>query len=380
VELETGGKRLFRMHRFFPVHSAARWDILTSPGAIPQKTTDLSTDGNEKPMLSQLLQPANTILLQAIGKLFLISLLGYGAVRLRILSGQAVASLSKFVLAISLPCLIIATLGRELQYSLLPQMGLCLVAALVLNLSGLLIALAGRGIILKKEQPGQRLFLSLSSLQNSGYLPIPLVTAVLPEGLQASGLLFIFVYMLVMGLIFWSFGILLVGRNHAPGNLRQQLKNMANPPLLVTLASLFFLFPPVKSALSALPLLQDTLTAVGETTIPLVLIVLGGSLAEKLPPLDRGKIMIAGSCAIKMLLIPALTLLAITAVRPEPVFAFVLLLESTMPAALNHIVVAREYGGDVPLTSRALLVQYLLALFTVPLFLILANLLFSLPV
>jgi hypothetical protein len=34
--------------------------------------------------------------------------------------------------------------------------------------------------------------------QNSAYLPIPLLTAVLPESQRASGLLFIFVYMLVM--------------------------------------------------------------------------------------------------------------------------------------------------------------------------------------
>ena len=331
-------------------------------------------------MLSHLFQPANTVLLQAICKLFLISLLGYSAVRFHILSGQAVACLSKFVIAISLPCMIIATLGNELQYSLLPQMGLCLVAALALNLVGLVIALAVRRIILKKEQPGQRLFLSLASMQNSGYLPIPLVTAVLPESRHASGLLFTFVYMFVMGFIFWSLGVLLIGRNNSPGDFRQNLKNMTNPPIMAMLASLLFLFPPVKSAFNALPLLQEALTAVGATTIPLVLIVLGGSVAEKLPPLDRGKIMIAGSCAIKMLLIPAITLLTITTVKLAPVFAFVLMLQSTMPAALNHIVVAREYGGDVHLTSRALFVQYILSLFTVPLFLVLYNLIFSSPV
>jgi len=41
--------------------------------------------------------------------------------------------------------------------------------------------------------------------------------------------------------------------------------------------------------------------------------------------------------------------------------------------AMNHIVVAQEYGGDVALASRALFVQYLLALITVPVFLLLYN-------
>jgi predicted permease len=39
-----------------------------------------------------------------------------------------------------------------------------------------------------------------------------------------------------------------------------------------------------------------------------------------------------------------------------------------MPAAMNHIVVVSEYGGDIPLTARALFLHYVLSLGSVPLF------------
>jgi len=328
-------------------------------------------------MFSFLLQPANSVLLQSICKLFLISFLGYSAVRCKILSSQAVACLSKFVIAIALPCLIISTLGNDLEYSLLPQMALCLATALGLNLLGFALALIGRKLIMSKDQPGYRLFLSLAAMQNSGYLPIPLVTAVLPKEQHATGLLFTFVYMLVMGFIFWSLGVWLIGRNNAPTGFKQNLRNMENPPMMAMLVCLLFLFPPVKSAFDALPLLQETLNIVGSTTIPLVLIVLGGSLAEKLPPLNTGRLMIAGASGLKLIVIPAMVLFAISMVRPDPVFAFVMMLQSSMPAAMNHIVVAQEYDGNVQLTSRALFVQYILALFTVPFFLIIFNLIYS---
>jgi len=52
------------------------------------------------------------------------------------------------------------------------------------------------------------------------------------------------------------------------------------------------------------------------------------------------------------------------------------LLQAAMPAAMNHIVVARQYHGNIPLTCRALFAQYLLSLLTVPFFLLLYNALF----
>jgi predicted permease len=323
-------------------------------------------------MIAFLQLPANVIILQAVGRLFLISCIGYLAVRLRLLSAGVIGSLSTFVVAIALPSLILSTLARDLHYDLLPEMASCFVAGILLNGLGLAFALTVRRLFIPAAQPGRRLFLTLAAIQNSGYLPIPLTAAILPMDERATGLLFVFVYIFVMGFIFWSIGVRLIARSQAPGGLAATLRQVANPPLIAMLIGLFFLNPTVQSGYARLTQLQEGLTAVGSTTIPLVLIILGGSFAT-ITGASTGRRIVTLAAVIKLIVIPSVALAVAVLFVPDRIFAFALILQAAMPAAMNHIVVAQEYDGDVALTSRALFVQYLLALITVPVFLLLYN-------
>ena len=251
-------------------------------------------------------------------------------------------------------------------------MGRCLISAALLNGLGLAFATAVRRVFIPPAEPGGRLFLSLAAIQNSGYLPIPLTAAILPEGQRATGLLFVFVYILVMGFIFWSIGVRLVARPQAAGGLKANLRQVANPPLVAMLAGLFFLIPPVQAGYARLSLLQEGLTTVGSTTIPLVLIILGGSFAT-ITRTSSGRRLVTLAAVIKLVVIPSVALALAALIPLDRIFVFALILQAAMPAAMNHIVVAQEYAGDVALTSRALFVQYLLSLITVPIFLLLYN-------
>lgn len=318
-------------------------------------------------------QPANLILLHAIGQLLIIGAIGYLAVRIRLLSAKTIECLSRFVLVISLPCLVISTLAKEMRFDLLEEMGLCLVAALLLNGLGLAAAFLARRLFLPSSQPDRRPFLTLASLQNSGYLPIPLTNAILPESQRDIGLLFVFVYILVMGFLFWSLGVWLIARRESSTNRLENLRRMANPPMLAMLIGLVFLVPQVKAGLAALPLLKQGIQTVGDTTIPLVLIILGGSFTNHVAKSGNARLVVGVAAVMKLIFIPALALSAAVFLEFEPVFAFAFVLQAAMPAAMNHIVVAREYNGNVPLVSRALFSQYLLALVTVPIFLLIFN-------
>jgi len=323
-------------------------------------------------MIDFLHQPANVIILQAVGQLFFISFIGYLAVRLRLLAAGTINSLSSFVIAIALPSLILSTLARDLHYDLLPEMANCFLAGVLLNGFGLAFALTGRRLFLPRAQSGRRLFLTLASLQNSGYLPIPLTAAILPLNQRATGLLLVFVYIFVMGFIFWSLGVRLIARLHTAGNLAATLRQIANPPLIAMLVGLCFLNQTVQAGYAHLTLLQEGLTAVGNTTIPLVLIILGGSFAT-IGGAPTGRSIVTLAAVIKLIVIPSMALAIAVLFSFDRTFAFALILQAAMPAAMNHIVVAQEYGGDVALTSRALFIQYLLALITVPIFLLLYN-------
>ena len=324
-------------------------------------------------MIDFLNQPANLLIFKAVSRLFLISCLGYLAVRVRLLSAKTIECLSQFVIAIALPCLILSTLGRELRYDLLPEMAGCLIGAILLNTIGLTVALAVRRLFIPASQPGRRMFLTLAAIQNSGYLPIPLTLAILPADQRATGLLYVFVYIFVMGFIFWSVGVWLIARpQEGTAGLKASLLQVANPPMIAMLTGLLFLIPQVQAGFASLPLLQEGLSIVGNTTIPLVLIILGGSFGS-IARGHSGRLVVNLAAAIKLLVIPSAALTAALLLDLEGIMVFGLILQAAMPAAMNHIVVAQKYDGDVTLASRALFIQYLFSLITVPFFLLLYN-------
>jgi predicted permease len=314
------------------------------------------------------METSTIILLEALIKLFLMSLLGYLVVRFQILSPGIIKIISKFIITVSLPCLIIATVGTNLHYDMLGTLALGSLAALGLGITGIAFALLFRRLFIPPQEQGRRLFISLCSMQNSGYLPIPLVAAVLPEQLIPEGLLLTFVYIMVMGALFWSLGVRLITEGTAK-DWRENIRNIANPPFIAVLFGLLFLVPQIKAGFTALPFLQESLTLVGNTTIPLVMIVLGGSFGSGISFHNRGGRIMGISALVKMMIIPVLVLLFVKVFEMNRIFGFVLVLQAAMPAAMNHIVVAREYGGNIPLTARTLFFHYVLSIVTVPIFL-----------
>jgi predicted permease len=320
------------------------------------------------------IETSAAVLFGAIIKLFLLSTAGYAAVRFRLISDYGTEILSRFIIHVSLPCLIIATLGENLKCDMVGELAVCALAALTLNILSIALAFVFQKLFIPHNMQGRRLFISLSSMQNSGYLPIPLVMAVLPAQLKPEGLLFTFVFIMVMGSLFWSLGVWLIAEG-AASDWRSTIKKIANPPMAALLLGLLFLAPPIKQGYTSLYLLPGALTLIGNLTIPFVMITLGASFGKGVQTYEGVRRVIGISSLVKLAVIPVLTLLAVKALDIEGVFAFTLVLQASMPAAMNHIIVVRGYGGNIPLTTRALFVQYLLSIITVPLFLYLFELL-----
>jgi predicted permease len=251
---------------------------------------------------------------------------------------------------------------------MLGLLGLGGLASLLLNGGSMLLALLFRRLFISRHEQGRNLFLSLSAIQNSGYLPIPLVIAILPEHLRPQGLLLTFVYFMTMGLLFWSLGVWLVTEGSA-ADWRENLRKVINPPIIALLSSFLFLIPPIKTGFDNAPLLSESLSLIGNITIPLVMFVLGGSFGSAITLRGSGGRMIGISALVKLAVTPLAVLLVVKALAVENTFGFVLVLQAAMPAAMNHIVVAREYKGNVPLIARALFVHYLISIITIPLFL-----------
>ena len=219
----------------------------------------------------------------SLARLFLLSAIGYGVVRIGILPARAIKGLSKLVVNVTLPSLIVVTMGRHLDASMIGHMGVTVAVAFMMNSCGFIMALISRRLFIKRDDPSRNLFISLSAIQNAGFLPIPLVTAILPEDRRAYGLLLIFFFMFVMNPLLWSIGISLITGDIAEG-WRSNARKVMNPPFIALLLGVLFMVPQIKTAFLSVDVVTNILTIIGKPTIPLALFILGGSFGEKLSP------------------------------------------------------------------------------------------------
>lgn len=307
------------------------------------------------------------LLLSANFKILCIAGIGFLSTRFGPVNEKTLKSISTFVIAVALPCLVLDTYADVLTLNTLKNAFGCSLAALSLHVAGIAAAFALKPFFLQKKDERSGLFISLASMQNSGYLPIPIVQAILPQEQQASGFLFVFIYVFVMGLIFWSVGIRFIAKE-SKGGAGETLKRAFNPPIIAMIVGLLFLIPQAKDAFVGIGPLRDAVRLLGDTTIPLVLFVLGGSFSTR-PKVQPSARVLFPSLLIKLAALPFFALMLTKWLQLGTVFSIVFVLQAAMPAAMNHIVIAQEYDGDVPLISRALFIQYVAALGTVPFFL-----------
>ena len=214
----------------------------------------------------------------------------------------------------------------------------------------------------------QRTFAFITSINNYGYIPIPLCAVLFDK--ETAGVLLVFTMGMEAGL--WIFGpLVLSGRKFSPSNL----KGMVNPVLIALFAGLIL---NLCHALEYAPgLLAETVRGfvklLGNAAIPLALILIGTTLHEVIRQMGfkRDYAVIGWGCLLRLGIIPAIMIL-IAALAPIPVeLQRVLIVEAAMPCGIFPILMSAHYGGK-PMTAIQLAVSTsLLALVTTPLWLVL---------
>jgi predicted permease len=126
----------------------------------------------------------------AILQIFLLAALGFLLRKKGILEETGLTSLSQIVVEVTLPALIFCQLVRDFSFSLYPQWWVFPILSLAVCLAGFLLGLPFSGLLGSRQKRWQ--FLSLVSFQNSGYLPLALIAAMLPE--EQATPLFIYLF------------------------------------------------------------------------------------------------------------------------------------------------------------------------------------------
>ena len=321
----------------------------------------------------------STELFLTIGRLFLLTGIGFVLFRIPLLQNRVLPVLLKVLLWVGFPMYSISRIGSGWDQAVEQGwQGMAAFFAAGVGMIGLQFVL-GRFLlrrlrVLKTEY--RRELLILFALHNAGYLPLPIFSVLLPEWMMV----YVFYYVVAFNLLFWTFSIPLL----ESGNPKFALR--ITPPLAGILLGI---------AMAAFGLYQALPTGVqvflrqgGTVSLDIILVALGGALAPVSFQGWRQLRELRWLAALRMAGYPlAVSLLTAILVRVlanwvEPAVAtavgFFILVEAAMPPATNTMIVTRAYGSprQNEVIGGGMLLCYGAALVSLPVFLLLGELLF----
>ena len=279
--------------------------------------------------------------------------LGYAANRLGYLGGETDAKLTKVILNVTMPAMIVsAVITGDTLPELAEVLSVLGVAAVFYLLEFAFALAAPRFLGGTAGQKGVwRVALVFANVAFIGY-PVT-------EALFGHGALF-YAVILVMpfNLLAYTLGpLLLVGAR------RFRWKQAVTPCTLAALVGLFFALSRTRPP----AIVGDCLGFVGDITVPLSLLVVGSLLAG----LPLGQVFKAprlwALSAVRLLVMPAALFLLLRAMGVEPPVLGIAVIQMAMPVAVNGSMLCMEHGGDQDTMAQATLLTTAASIVTIPL-------------
>ncbi|MDD5254694.1 MAG: AEC family transporter [Candidatus Omnitrophica bacterium] len=297
----------------------------------------------------------------AVAQIFVLGALGYFLVKRNILGDCGLESLSRLTLDVTLPLLIFAQLVSDFSFSLYPHWWIFPLLSIAVTLLGLLLGGCASAFIKGRQQKLQ--FITLVAFQNSGYLPLTLIAALLPEAQRTEVFIYLFLFLLGFNLVMFSLGVYMLA---STGAQKFEAKSLLNPPVAATLIS----FAVVLLGLGKLipGFVMEPVRMIGETTLPLALLVVGGNLAQihlhKVHKAAMGLMI-----PLKLIIMPLAGLLLVMKFNVPPLVGLLLLIQLAVPPATTPSVIVRHYRKNDILISQGIFFGHLASIVTLPLFL-----------
>ncbi|MCX5700083.1 MAG: AEC family transporter [Candidatus Omnitrophica bacterium] len=299
----------------------------------------------------------------AVAQIFILASLGFFLVKRKFLSPEGLDGLSKLVMDVTLPLLIFCQLMQDFSFKSYSNWWIFPLISIGVTALGLLVGFLF-SVFVKGEQKKLQ-FLSLVGFQNSGYLPLALVAALLSGEELSAMFIYIFLFLTGFNLIMFSVGVFLLDFHDKK---KFDWRSLFSMPVVATLLSLIIVFLGMNKFIP-----QDflkPLRMLGESTLPLALLVVGANLAEICFKCIDKKIMSLLILA-KMIILPAIGLGLILVFAVPKLIGLLILIQLAMPSAVTLSVILRNYKREDLLVSQGIFLTHLFSVLILPAFLIL---------
>jgi predicted permease len=298
----------------------------------------------------------------AILEIFILGALGFWLVKRQTLSDEGLNGLSKIVLDVTLPLFVFTQFVRNFSFSLYPNWWIFPLLSISLTCMGFAV---GSFFAWSAKSTDEKMqFLSLIGFQNSGYLPLPLIAALLAPKEASQMFIYTFLFLIGFNLMMFSVGVYMLASNQGK---RLELGNFLNPPVVATIIGLLLVF---FGAQNSIPnWIYHPLKMTGDCTIPLAIFVVGGGLATISFKKKFNHRAIFFVLLSKLIIMPALVLLILSRAGIPSMIGMLLLIQAAVPSATTLSVILTTYRKQDHIVNQSIFLGHVFSIVTIPVFL-----------
>ena len=293
-----------------------------------------------------------TTVFQQIVILFIMIAVGYVCSRRGILSPSTIKELSKFIIYVVTPCIVVESFHRPFDSAMLGKIGIVCAAAVGAHLLNIILS---RALIRDKEQNRRVVYQFATIFSNCGFMGLPLQHAIL----GSDGVFYGAVFIAIFNVFTWTYGFILMGNK---GQKVEVKKLLFNPGILgVTAGFIIFI-----TSFQIPHLLLVPIKSFAALNTPLPMVVVGYYLSQitSLKVLEDKNLVI--TTAVKLLVSPLLVLFMFYLMGIHGLLLTSIVISASAPSAANTVMFSVLFDRDTKLAVTLVSLSTLLSLFTMP--------------
>jgi len=277
--------------------------------------------------------------------------------------------LTKLVITIALPALMISTILANLDISELVHIGKgILIPILSMTICVIIAIFVAKLMKISKDHAG--LFISMFFNSNTIFVGLPVNLALFGN----KSIPYVLLYYIANTTFFWTLGVYFIskgGKQKSNDNIfsKKTLKRIISPPLLGFIVAITLVLLKIH-----LPnFIMDTCTYMGGLSTPLSMIFIGICIFSiKLRDIKISKDMFG--IIVGRFIISPLTVFIITLFLPIPILMKrVFIIQAAMPVMTNTSIIAKAYDADTQYASVMTMVTTVLAIIAIPFYMVLLS-------
>ncbi len=291
--------------------------------------------------------------------LFLLIAIGYILARYEIVPKGTETILSKLEIYIFIPALVMGTFMEKFTIELLGSMRNIILGSVAIELIIIPLSILFSRVI-TRDKYLRNIYTYGLSFSNFAFMGNAIVSVLFPdvflEYLLFTSVLWICIYI-------WGTPVLLLGDTDKKPTIKTRLKNLINPMFIGMIVGMI-----IGIAKIPVPKFADSLVkSLGDCMSPIAMLLTGMTIARnKLGENIKYK-SIYFVTAIKLVLYPAIILLAVYLLHLPKNLSICAVCVAAMPLGLNMIVIPGALGRDTRVAAGLALVSHFFSCLTIPL-------------